>query len=95
VKADPKLLQVVGALGSARGLSSCLDGGQQERDEHTDDGDDDEELDQSKAPARTQTHGKSSRESWWGNQPESSTKWKRTTELDKDEENVAIGEESL
>ena len=41
-----ELLQVVGALNPAGGLARRLHGGQQQRDQHGDDGDDHQQLDQ-------------------------------------------------
>jgi hypothetical protein len=42
VQGDAQLLEVVGALDPGRRLADLLDGGQQESDQHRDDGDDDE-----------------------------------------------------
>src|SRR5262249_14985668 len=52
-----ELLEVVGALGAARGLARRLDGREQQGDQDGDDGDDDQQLDQRETtpghPART------------------------------------------
>jgi hypothetical protein len=45
VEAEPDLLQVVETLGTPRGFSGRLHGRQQQRNQHTDNRDDDEELD--------------------------------------------------
>ncbi len=45
---DAELHQVVDALGSPRGLTRCLDGRQEQRNQYRDDRDHDQQLDQSK-----------------------------------------------
>src|SRR5262249_4642762 len=52
VKRQADLLQVVGARRPRGGFADLLDGGQQQADEHGDDGDDDQQLDQREALAR-------------------------------------------
>ena len=47
VESEADLLEVVGALDAPGRFSRRLDGRQEQRDQHGDDGDDDEELDQS------------------------------------------------
>ena len=49
VQPQADLLEVVGALDAARGLAGRLHGGQQQGDQHRDDGDDDQQLDQREA----------------------------------------------
>jgi len=49
VHGQADLLEVVGALGPSRGFASRLDRGQQEGDEDSDNGDDDEQLDEGEA----------------------------------------------
>src|SRR5436309_1431614 len=44
VRGQAKLLHVVGALDPAGGLADLLDGGQQQADQHGDDGNDDQQL---------------------------------------------------
>jgi hypothetical protein len=58
VKGDPDLLQVVGALDSPRRLACRLHGGEEQRDEHADDRDNDQELNQREA-ASTNRRGRS------------------------------------
>jgi hypothetical protein len=49
-----KLLEVIRALSSARGLTRGLHGGEQKSDQHADDRDHDQEFDESEArPARS------------------------------------------
>ncbi len=47
------LLEIVGALGTAGSLSGRLHGWQQQRNQHGDDGDDDQEFDQSETATQT------------------------------------------
>jgi hypothetical protein len=56
VGGQPDLLEVVGALGAAGGLSGRLHGRQEERDEHADDCDHHQELDQGEAESRVLSH---------------------------------------
>jgi hypothetical protein len=49
VQRQPDLLEVVRALCAARRFARLLDGRQQERDEHSNDGDDHEQLDEREA----------------------------------------------
>ena len=56
VQADADLLEVVLAVRRGRGLADLLDGGQQQADQHGDDGDHHQQLDQREAAARW--HGK-------------------------------------
>jgi hypothetical protein len=49
VSRQPDLLQVVRALDASGGLAHLLHGGQQEADQHRDDGDDDEQFDECEA----------------------------------------------
>jgi hypothetical protein len=51
VQGQADLLEVVLALGSRRRLADLLHGGQEQADEHRDDGDDHQQLDQREAGA--------------------------------------------
>jgi len=53
VAGDGELLEVVAALRPCGGFAHLLDGGQQEADEHGDDGDDHQQLDQRERHATT------------------------------------------
>ena len=50
---DANFVQVVLALGAPGGFARRLHGGQDERDEHADDGDDDQQLHERKGPVRS------------------------------------------
>jgi hypothetical protein len=57
VHRQTELLEVVAALGTPGGLASGLHGGQEERDQHSDDADDNQKLDQGeRAPAHGPNH---------------------------------------
>jgi hypothetical protein len=52
------LFEIISALSTAGSFPSCLHGREQQRNEHADDGDDDEQFHQSEAAAeRSNTHG--------------------------------------
>ena len=52
-----ELLEVVGALRPAGRLASRLDRGKQQRDQHRDDGDDDQEFNQCEGTTISNGHG--------------------------------------
>jgi hypothetical protein len=56
VESDPNLLQIIFALRSAGRFTRLLHSRKQESDQHTDDGDDHQQLDERKAPSPTTTH---------------------------------------
>ncbi len=56
VQGQTDLLQVVDALRTAGGLTSRLHGGQEECDQHGDDGDDDKQLDQRECSTYSRLH---------------------------------------
>jgi hypothetical protein len=51
VQRQGELLEVVGALNPVGRLTRCLDGGEEERNQYTDDPDDDQQLDECEARA--------------------------------------------
>ena len=57
VQRQPDLLQVVGALGTSSRLARRLHRGQQERDQHRDDGNDNEQFNQREPSSGTVFHG--------------------------------------
>ena len=56
VGGQPDLLEVVGALDTAGGLARRLHRGQEQRNQHGDDGDDYEQLDQRETTPQTEIH---------------------------------------
>jgi hypothetical protein len=57
VDCQPDLLEVVGALSTTSCLTGGLHGGEQERDQNGNDGDDDEQFNKREPSSRLNSHG--------------------------------------